>query len=183
MRRPKTRPSPLSAKSFTRYEPPVSPIASNRSRASTISSPTYPRKSIEEDRQDVFNKKPEDEEIESPKLDRTKSLPEQFDDLPIELASLTDRYVHLDLEIEYTDLVTQIYRITELKSVLRTTKHRSNCRLVSRILPSSIVQHIDSHCFSTIQIEQRSLTSTFKIRNSSTSRFWKEEQRLIGSCK
>lgn len=87
----KTRPSPLSVKSFTRYEPPASPVASTRSRASTISSPSYPRKSIEEDRQDVFNKKQEDEEVESPKLDRTKSLPDQFDDLPIELASLTDR--------------------------------------------------------------------------------------------
>ena len=88
----KTRPSPLSVKSFTRYEPPTSPVVSNRSRASTISSPSYPRKSIEEDRQDVFNKKQEDEEeAESPKLDRIKSLPEQFDDLPIELASLTDR--------------------------------------------------------------------------------------------
>jgi len=91
----KSRPSPLSTKSFTRYEPPASPATSHRSRSSTIPSPVYPRKSIEEERQDVFNKKQEEEEDDSsPKLDRTHSLPERFDELPIELASLTDRYEH-----------------------------------------------------------------------------------------
>jgi len=88
----KSRPSPLSTKSFTRYEPPSSPATSNRSRASTIASPVYPRKSIDEDRQDVFNKKQEDDEdLSSPKLGEAHTLPERFDELPIELASLTDR--------------------------------------------------------------------------------------------
>lgn len=91
----KSRPSPLSTKSFTRFEPPASPATSHRSRASTVASPVYPRKSVEEERQDVFNKKQEEEEDEpSPKLDKTLSLPERFDELPIELASLTDRYAH-----------------------------------------------------------------------------------------
>ncbi|KAK5936793.1 hypothetical protein PMZ80_010912 [Knufia obscura] len=90
----KSRPSPLSTKSFTRFEPPASPATSHRSRASTVASPVYPRKSVEEERQDVFNKKQEEEEDEpSPKLDKTLSLPERFDELPIELASLTDRFV------------------------------------------------------------------------------------------
>ncbi|KAK5079897.1 hypothetical protein LTR70_005628 [Exophiala xenobiotica] len=90
----KSRPSPLSTKSFTRYEPPALPATSNRSRASTIASPVHLRKSIDEDRQDVFNKKQEDDEdLSSPKLGEAHTLPERFDELPMELASLTDRFV------------------------------------------------------------------------------------------
>lgn len=89
----KARPSPLPTKSFARYEPQTSP-APVRSRASTIASPTYPRKSldIEEERQDVFHKKQdEEEEDSSPRLDKSHSLPDSFDELPVELISLTDR--------------------------------------------------------------------------------------------
>lgn len=43
----------------------------------------------------MFNKKIEEEDDDdrdsSPRLDRTRSLPERFDELPIELASFTDR--------------------------------------------------------------------------------------------
>lgn len=91
----KARPSPLSTKSFTRYEPSTTlPAASVRSRASTIASPVFDKKSIEDERQDVFNKtQNEDDEEMSPELNKTHSLPERFDELPVELISLTDRYV------------------------------------------------------------------------------------------
>lgn len=88
----RSRPSPLPAKSFTRYEPLTTPTSPNRSRASTVGSPPLTRKAVDEERQDLFNKKVEDDESDtSPRLDRTTSLPERFDELPIELASLTDR--------------------------------------------------------------------------------------------
>lgn len=42
---------------------------------------------------DVFEKKPEEEdEPSSPLLSKSGTLPDRFDELPIELASLTDRY-------------------------------------------------------------------------------------------
>lgn len=51
-----------------------------------------PRK--EQGREDVFEKKVEaEDEPLSPNLDKSSSLPEKFDELPIELASLTDRFV------------------------------------------------------------------------------------------
>jgi hypothetical protein len=44
--------------------------------------------------EDVFeNKNEEDEGPVSPSLSKSTSLPEKFDELPIELASLTDRSV------------------------------------------------------------------------------------------
>lgn len=52
------------------------------------------RKSLEEERQDVFNRKQEEEdESVLTNIDKTESLPDRFDELPVELASLTDRYV------------------------------------------------------------------------------------------
>lgn len=90
----KVRPSPLSTKSFTRYEPPSSPASSVRSRASTIASPVLSKKSLEEENQDVFNRKLEQEEEPSlAVIEKAESLPPRFDELPVELASLTDRYV------------------------------------------------------------------------------------------
>lgn len=114
----RTRPSALSAKSFTRYEPPATPASPSRSRASTIASPPLARKSVDEDRQDVFNKKEEDDTSDiSPRLDRTNSLPERFDELPIELASFTDRY-ELSIHLEESPLlIRQIRRVFEHKSL------------------------------------------------------------------
>ncbi|KAL8243640.1 hypothetical protein R6Q59_009898 [Mikania micrantha] len=92
---PFRRPLAFSNKSFTRYEPssPTSPTTA-RSRASTLNTPVVPRKSQEDERKDVFNKsETAEDETFSHDLSRTNSLPEQFDELPIELASLTDRFV------------------------------------------------------------------------------------------
>ena len=90
----KNRPSPLSTKSFTRYEPaPTSPPL-ERSRASTVQSAVTvkPPKTTSEGG-DVFAKLDEDEESVSPSFERKHSLPDRFDELPIELVSLTDRFV------------------------------------------------------------------------------------------
>jgi hypothetical protein len=88
----RNRPSPLSSKSFARYEPPTSP---GRHRASTVASPVSsksPRKDQSND--DVFEKpEEEDEEPLTPEIGKSTSLPDKFDELPIELASLTDRFV------------------------------------------------------------------------------------------
>lgn len=92
----KNRPPALSTKSFTRYEPSSPSNSASRARANTTSSvsslkspkkdPTHP--------QDVFQKPiNEDSEPPSPDIARAHTLPDHFDDLPIELASLTDRFV------------------------------------------------------------------------------------------
>jgi len=95
--------APQSAKSFTRYEPAQSsPIsASTAQPIASVASPKKedrplapPRKAKPEDYGDVFEKTlEEDEEPLSPDLGRSQSLPERFGELPIELMSLTDRYV------------------------------------------------------------------------------------------
>ena len=89
----KNRPSPLSSKSFVRYEPATSP---GRHRASTVASTVStksPKKQVS-GLEDVFVK-PEDDADEpiSPDISKSNSLPDKFDELPIELASLTDRFV------------------------------------------------------------------------------------------
>ncbi|EXJ58159.1 hypothetical protein A1O7_05584 [Cladophialophora yegresii CBS 114405] len=93
----RARPSALSTKSFTRYEPSLtSPTSTSRSRASTIQSVTDVKspKKVDGSPEDVFDKSiAEDNEPPSPDLDRSNSLPDRFDELPIELASLCDRFV------------------------------------------------------------------------------------------
>ncbi|KAI9875607.1 MAG: hypothetical protein M1823_007439, partial [Watsoniomyces obsoletus] len=66
-----------------------------RSRASTVQSPVTLRSPTKEPhREDVFEKKNEEEEEPvSPSLAKSNSLPDRFDELPIELASLADRFV------------------------------------------------------------------------------------------
>lgn len=92
----RSRPQPLSSKSFARYEP-TSPLTSPpRSRASTLSTVTPLKSPItaHSDQDDVFEKPvPEGSEPPSPTLGRSHTLPDRFDELPIELASLTDRFV------------------------------------------------------------------------------------------
>src|SRR5271154_472889 len=99
--------APQSAKSFARYEPAQSSPISGRSRASmaqpmaSVATPkkedrplASPRKAKSGDYGDVFEKTlEEDEEPLSSELGRSQSLPERFGELPIELMSLTDRYV------------------------------------------------------------------------------------------
>ncbi|KAK6371608.1 uncharacterized protein PV06_01364 [Exophiala oligosperma] len=87
----KSRPSAISTKSFTRYEPDNPSPPPNRSRASTVQSVTSPKSPR---RDDVFVK-PINEENEppSPDMGRSQTLPDRFDELPIELASLADRFV------------------------------------------------------------------------------------------
>jgi len=87
----RSQPSTLSTKSFTRYEPP-SP-ATERSRASTLQ-PTPPIKSpkFDNEHEDVFDGSANEQDPPPlPDTGRSQSLPERFDELPIELASLTDR--------------------------------------------------------------------------------------------
>ncbi|KAK5056079.1 hypothetical protein LTR84_012630 [Exophiala bonariae] len=92
----KNRPTALSTKSFTRYEPSPPSSSTSRARASTTSSVSS-LKSPKKDPahlQDVFQKPiNEDSEPPSPDIARAHTLPDQFDELPIELASLTDRFV------------------------------------------------------------------------------------------
>jgi hypothetical protein len=102
----KNRPSALSVKSFSRYEPSAtSPKVSGRSRASTTQSPAKitplftdsPLGSPTEvfaTGPDVFEQTiPEGDEPASPDLSRSSSLPDRFDELPIEIISLTDRFI------------------------------------------------------------------------------------------
>lgn len=92
----KARPSALSTKSFTRYEPSTASNSTARTRANTTSSVSSLKspKKVPGDHEDVFQKPiNEDSEPPSPDLARAHTLPDHFDELPIELASLTDRFV------------------------------------------------------------------------------------------
>ena len=86
----------MSTKSFTRYQPTTTSPNAARSRASTIQSVTdvKPSKTVAASPEDVFEKLTDEEsEPPSPDLGRSSSLPDRFDELPIELASLCDRFV------------------------------------------------------------------------------------------
>ncbi len=99
----KDRPVLQSIKSFTRFEPPQ-PSNSPRLRASTIqvgaaeghSGTSYavsPGRASQLSPEDVFEKKTQISpmpELEL-SLSRAQSLPARFDELPVELASLSDR--------------------------------------------------------------------------------------------
>ena len=96
------RPRTLQTKSFTRFEPVDggSPLSPTRHRASTIQTPssttTDPSTPAEQGSKrhasDIFDKRQTNvDEDASPILERSQSLPDHFDELPIELASLTDR--------------------------------------------------------------------------------------------
>lgn len=101
-------PVPHSTKSFTRFEPPPSSPGTGRSRASTVQTsksgyssqfpdePVSPGKRSSKEYNDVFVKAMEEDGDQlSPSLSRSHSLPERFDELPIEVASLIDRYQSL----------------------------------------------------------------------------------------
>ncbi|OAL39489.1 hypothetical protein AYO20_01359 [Fonsecaea nubica] len=92
----KSRPSAISTKSFTRYEPPAPSSPAGRNRASTIQAVTSLKSPKKQDSspEDIFEKPiNEEDEPPSPDLGRANSLPDRFDELPIELASLTDRFI------------------------------------------------------------------------------------------
>ncbi|KAL2443662.1 hypothetical protein ABEF95_009562 [Exophiala dermatitidis] len=92
----KARPPAISTRSFIRYEPDNASPSLGRSRASTIQSiPSVksPTKSKNE-KEDVFDTPPgEENELLSPDVGRSPSLPDRLDELPVELASLSDRFV------------------------------------------------------------------------------------------
>jgi len=97
------RPVLQSIKSFTRFEPP-NPSKSSRLRASTLqvgaaterngtSYAVSPGRASQFSPEDVFDKKTHIDpmpDLEQP-VNRAQSLPVRFDELPVELASLTDR--------------------------------------------------------------------------------------------
>ena len=97
------RPVLQSIKSFTRFEP-TQPTKPSRLRASTIhvraaegrsgtSGAVSPGRAAVLSPEDVFEKKAQISPIPDleQSLSRTHSLPARFDELPVELASLTDR--------------------------------------------------------------------------------------------
>ncbi|EXJ80805.1 hypothetical protein A1O3_07089 [Capronia epimyces CBS 606.96] len=92
----KSRPSAISTRSFARYEPDNTSPSLERSRAHTlqaISSVESPTK-LDTEREDVFEKTiHEENEPPSPDLGRSPALHDLLDDLPVELASFSDRFV------------------------------------------------------------------------------------------
>ena len=99
------RPSTLqTVKSFSRYEPATSPLSPSRTRASTVQVPESATADIypvleqvgKRHASDVFEKGLSAEEQDnSPVLDRLESMSDLSDELPIELASLTDRSAYV----------------------------------------------------------------------------------------
>jgi hypothetical protein len=92
------RPKVASAKSFSRFEAssPAPSIDTGRARAATLSgsSPVVPQSELSSavdqdgDKEDVFTSR---EDVMSP----TVKAQESFDELPIEIRSLTERYDHI----------------------------------------------------------------------------------------
>ncbi|EXJ90361.1 hypothetical protein A1O1_03460 [Capronia coronata CBS 617.96] len=92
----KSRPAAISTRSFTRYEPESTSPSLGRSRASTIQSvtPSTSPQKMSTDKEDVFEKTiHEENEPASPDLGRSPPLPDRLDELPVELASFSDRFV------------------------------------------------------------------------------------------
>ena len=95
------RPLPLSNQSFTRFEPTPRQLGDGRSRASTFQTPASPYMSesdpnVKRHASDVFERSKAAEDGESiteleTSFSRSRSLPDRFDELPIELLSFTDR--------------------------------------------------------------------------------------------
>ncbi|ERF74834.1 hypothetical protein EPUS_03218 [Endocarpon pusillum Z07020] len=101
----KDRPALQQIKSFTRFEP-AEPSKSSRLRANTIqvraaegrngtSYPVSPGRASQMSPEDVFEKKTQISPMPDleQSLNRAQSLPARFDELPVELASLTDRFI------------------------------------------------------------------------------------------
>lgn len=96
------RPRPLhTTRSFSRYEPPTQTTPTVRSRSSTIQNgilspvvePASPEQTAASRLPDAFEKltPAADGQDEEPK-EADHQLPEGFDDLPVEIASMTDRF-------------------------------------------------------------------------------------------
>lgn len=149
----KSRPSALSTKSFTRFEPEAPSPPLGRSRASTIQSVTSPKspRKPSAGHEDVFEKPIDEEnEVPSPDMGRSQTLPDRFDELPIELASLADRFVEsLSARIyneppsieQLSDLFQEFYirasgpisiHISTLKSRLNRESSPSPSKLAAR---------------------------------------------------
>jgi hypothetical protein len=101
-----SKPKPIQTKSFSRLESsgPTSPFV--RNRATTIQNVVVPKivtplpmspQDPSTQGKDIFEKRPSLDETDGENSDlehslsRSQSLPERFDELPIELISLTDR--------------------------------------------------------------------------------------------
>ena len=134
----KNRPSPLSSKSFARYEPPAHSPPSHRSRASTVQSPVTVKSPRQEAiNEDVFDKRnAEDEDAVSPSLSKSTSLPDKFDELPIEIASLVDRFVEslsarIYSEPPTADQLAQLFQEFYIRASASIATHIST--LISRL--------------------------------------------------
>ena len=150
-----SRPATLqTAKSFTRFEPSKISPTSNRSRASTIQagiSPLHtppavvlsssPEITTGTSKEDVFDKaETHEEEPASPDLNgemsRSQSLPERFDELPIELISLTDRFIEslaakVYLQPPTADVLSELFQDFYIKAGAHISTHIS--ALASRL--------------------------------------------------
>ena len=79
--------------------------------------------------------------------DETKDLPEDFDDLPIELISMTDRYQQYDCGnlLLITNAFPQIYRVSYCQSPYGAAFDREAFRYVSRVLLESRGTYFNAH--------------------------------------
>jgi len=95
------RPRPLHlSKSFTRVEPPSPERLTRNQRASTIQNGVIPESTMADvsrentkPQPDAFERTSEDDEDAGTPVEEPGKLPDNFDELPIELASLSDRFV------------------------------------------------------------------------------------------
>ncbi|MCJ1350880.1 MAG: hypothetical protein MMC33_000861 [Icmadophila ericetorum] len=121
-----SRPQPLhTSKSFSRFEP-NRPTTPTRSRAVTVQgaipealspekadySPEVDRTPVQPD--DIFDKESSDDQSKSAANGLPERLPEGFDDLPIELISLTDRFIASLTNAKIYSTPPSIERLSEI---------------------------------------------------------------------
>lgn len=143
------RPRPLQlSKSFSRIGPASPDLSTRTQRASTIQNGVAPKGAMvnksSEDRRvpaDAFEKSSEDSEESGNTEEETAKLPDDFDELPIELASLSDRYVFKEFRGPEILILPQLHRIT----ICQGSSNPTHCRQAIWTVPGFLCSCCDAY--------------------------------------
>jgi hypothetical protein len=143
------RPRPLQlSKSFSRIGPASPDLSTRTQRASTIQNGVAPKGAMvnksSEDRRvpaDAFEKSSEDSEESGNTEEEPAKLPDDFDELPIELASLSDRYVFKEFRGPEILILPQLHRIT----ICQGSSNPTHCRQAIWTVPGFLYSCCDAY--------------------------------------
>jgi hypothetical protein len=173
-KRDSQRPQPLHvSKSFSKLEP-ASPDRSTRvQRASTIQNGVNPEGAMSDKSQqaqgsprrptDTFEKSSEDEEDQGQTGEVSEKLPPDFDELPIELVSLTDRSVWKIPNVLQVLKHSQLHRLLICQNPSYPTNSRQTVYTISRLLYSCCYTYQYTYFGIVLSPASRKLTGTLGI--------------------